>query len=182
MIGDIREGLVDFAIGPFASTPQRNEVVRFSIGNFDIQKTFFIKRGKTNVLNLSLFIAPFKSSTWIAVMLLVFTVGLILFGVIHTLKDKQVVEFTLRKCLTFSFSGITFKRRWSVTPSSSAARIIFIMVLYEGIIVQGMWKASFTSLLAVEKEVVLYKNLEDLIEGGFTIGVEQSSAQEGNFM
>ena len=44
-----------------------------------------------------------------------------------------------------------------------------------------MWKASFTSVLAVEKEVVLYKDLEDLLEAGITIAVEESSAQEGNF-
>ena len=44
MIGDIAEGIVDFGIGPFTSTPQRNEVVTFSIGNLDVVKTFFIKR------------------------------------------------------------------------------------------------------------------------------------------
>ena len=96
-------------------------------------------------------------------------------------KDKQTIHFNLRRSLTFSFSGVTFIRRWSVTPVSVSARIVFILVLYVGIIVQGMWKASFTSVLAVEKEVVLYEDLEDLLQAGMTIAVEKSSAQEGNF-
>ena len=58
---------------------------------------------------------------------------------------------------------------------------MFISVLYIGIIVQGMWKASFTPVLAVEKEEVLYNNLEDLLNIKFVISVEESTAQEGNF-
>ena len=181
MIGDIVEGVSDFGIGPFTSTPQRNEVVRFSIGNLDIVKTFFIKRSKADALNLTLFIAPFTIMTWLAVLFLILCVGLILFIIIHSVNDKQTIHFNLRRSLTFSFSGVTFIRRWSVTPTSVSARIVFILVLYVGIIVQGMWKASFTSVLAVEKEVVLYEDLEDLLKAGMTIAVEESSAQEGNF-
>ena len=44
-----------------------------------------------------------------------------------------------------------------------------------------MWKASFTSVLAIEKEVERFEDLEDLLEAGMTIAVESSSAQEGNF-
>ena len=128
-----------------------------------------------------LFIKPFKTDTWVAVIFLVVFVGLVLFFIVHSVKDKQVLEFNIRKSLTFSFSGITFVRRWSVTPISFSARIVFISVLYVGIIVQGMWKALFTSVLAVEKEVVLYNNLEDLLNAGITISVQESSSQEGNF-
>ena len=181
MIGDIAEGIADFGIGPFTSTPQRNEVVKFSVGNLDVGKTFFVKRTSKNVINLMIFIKPFKTSTWAAVISLILVVGLVLFFIVHFVKDKQVLEFNIRKSLTFSFSGITFVRRWSVTPISVSARIVFRSVLYIGIIVQGMWKASFTSVLAVQKELVLYNNLEDLLKTGFTISVEGSSAQEGNF-
>ena len=181
MVGDVAEGIADFGIGPFTSTPQRNEVVRFSVGNLDIVKTFFIMRSKSNALNLTLFIAPFTSTTWLAVLFLILVIGFILFVIVHMVKDKQTIHFNLRRSLTFSFSGVTFIRRWSVTPVSVSARIVFILVLYVGIIVQGMWKASFTSVLAVEKEVVLYEDLEDLLNAGMTIAVERSSAQEGNF-
>ena len=96
-------------------------------------------------------------------------------------KDKESAYFNLIRSLAFSFSGVTFVRRWSVTPESVSARIVFIIVLYVGIIIQGMWKAAFTSVLAVEKEIVLYEDLEDLIKAEMTIAVEKSSAQEGNF-
>ena len=132
-------------------------------------------------LNLTLFIAPFTFTTWLAVFTLIISVGIFLFVTMRMVRDKQIVQFTLRRSLTFSFSGVTFIRRWSVTPSSVSARIVFILVLYVGIIVQGMWKASFTSVLAIEKEVERFEDLEDLLEAGMTIAVESSSAQEGNF-
>ena len=181
MIGDVAEGLADFGIGAFTSTPERNEVVRFSIGNLDIEKTFYLKRDKLNTLNLTLFTKPFKGSTWLAVIGLIIVVGLVFFIIIHIVKDKQALQFNLRRSLIFSFSGITFIRRWSVTPVSLSARIVFISVLYVGIIVQGMWKASFTSVLAVKKEVVPYNNLEDLMKAGITITVQAGSSSEGNF-
>ena len=74
MIGDVAEGLADFAIGPFTSTPQRNEVVRFSIGNGDISKTFFLKRVKQNAFNVTLYIKPFTNSAWFAVIGLIIVV------------------------------------------------------------------------------------------------------------
>ena len=92
-----------------------------------------------------------------------------------------MADFSLRKSLIFSLSGITFVRRWSLTPNSVSARIVFILTLYVGILVQGMWKASFTAVLAVAKEIDPYNDLEDLLKAGLTITVEESSAQEGNF-
>ena len=50
---------------------------------------------------------------------------------------------------------------------------------------QGMWKASFTSVLAVKKKPPLrqynFNNLEGLNDAGVTIGVVGSSSYEGNF-
>ena len=181
MIGDIAEGIADFGIGAFTSTPQRNEVVKFSVGNLNVGKTFFIKRASKNDINLMLFLKPFKTSTWAAVVILIVIVGLVLFIIVNIIKDNQVLHFSIRRSLTFSFSGITFVRRWSVTPASFSARIVFISVLYIGIIVQGMWKASFTAVLSLEKEEVIYNNLEDLVNDKFVISVEESTAQEGNF-
>ena len=181
MVGDIAEGKADFGIGPFTSTPQRNEVVRFSIGNLDVAKTFFFRRSKSDVLNFTLFIAPFTLTTWLAILFLILCVSSILSLIVHMVKDKESAYFNLIRSLVFSFSGVTFVRRWSVTPESVSARIVFIIVLYVGIIIQGMWKAAFTSVLAVEKEIVLYEDLEDLLKAEMTIAVEKSSAQEGNF-
>ena len=48
-----------------------------------------------------------------------------------------------------------------------------------------MWKASFTSVLAVKKKPPLrnfkFVNLEGLIESEVTTGVQRSSSYEGNF-
>ena len=63
MIGDIAEGIADFGIGPFTSTPHRNEIVKFSVGNLDVGKTFFIKQASKNGINLMIFLKPFKPST-----------------------------------------------------------------------------------------------------------------------
>ena len=48
-----------------------------------------------------------------------------------------------------------------------------------------MWKASFTSVLAVKKKSPLrehaHRTLDDLLKSGVTIGVVDSSSLEGNF-
>ena len=48
-----------------------------------------------------------------------------------------------------------------------------------------MWKASFTSVLAIKKKPPLrnydFINLEGLLNSGVTIGVARSSSYEGNF-
>ena len=163
----------------WTSSQQRNQVVRFSIGNQDIVKTFFIKRDNRNQVSLTLFIKPFSTSTWLSILVRVIVVGLILIKIIQVVNDKGSIHFNLTSSLTFSFSGIMFVRRWSTTPVSFSTRIVFISVLYIGIIVQGMLKASFTSVL--KKEVVLYDDLEDLLNAGFNIAIEAGSAQEGYY-
>jgi hypothetical protein len=42
-------------------------------------------------------------------------------------------------------------RRWSVTPSSSAGRLIFILILVAGSLIQFHWKAALVSLVTVEE-------------------------------
>ena len=127
------------------------------------------------------FLGPFSRRTWMAVFCLIFIVALLLFFTVHIEQDKKAEYFSFMQSLTYSFSGITFVRRWSVTPLTLSARIVFISVLYTGIIVQGMWRASLTSALAIDKEVVLYKTLEDLLDAEFVISVQRSSAEEGSF-
>ena len=50
---------------------------------------------------------------------------------------------------------------------------------------QAIWKASFTSVLAIKKKPPLrpfpMSRLEDLLEAGVTLGVQASSSLEGNF-
>ena len=181
MIGDIAEGHADFGIGPFSSTLERNAIVNFSVGNFDNEFTLFIKRTPERSISFLTFLGPFSRRTWMAVFCLIFIVALLLFITVHIGRDKKAEYFSCIESLTYSFSGITFVRRWSVTPLTLSARIVFISVLYTGIIVQGMWRASLTSALAIDKEVVLYKTLEDLLDAEFVISVQRSSAEEGYF-
>ena len=181
MIGDVAEGLADFGIGPFVPTLERNKVLNFSVGIFDNEFAFFIKRKPEMRINILSFLRPFSRRTWIAVMCLIFFVALILFLTVRIRQDKKAKYFSFMQSLTYSFSGITFVRRWSVTPLTLSARIVFISVLYTGIIVQGMWKASLTSALAIDGNVDPYKTLEDLLDAGFVISVQRSSAEEGSF-
>ena len=185
MVGDIAEGLVDFGIGPFTISAARSEVIQFSIGNIGYVKTFFLSTNPKKSFNFSLFTKPLSFGFWIAVVLIMFISALVMFIIIKSVNDEQSMEFDLRKSFTFSITGISFIRRWTVTPSSISGRIVFITILLTGVVTQGIWKASFTSGLAIRKNPPLRPfpttSLEDLLEAGVTLGVAASSSGEGNF-
>ena len=135
MVGDIAEGKVDMGIGPFTITADRSEVIRFSIGNMEYQKAFFLSTNGAKSFNLGLFVEPFAFETWCAVVAVMILTSVTLRIAIEAAKDQQLNEFSLRKCFTFSISGISFARRWSVTPSSIPGRITFITILISGVLI-----------------------------------------------
>ena len=137
MVGDIAEGLVDFGIGPFTISAARSEAIQFSIGNIGYVKTFFLSTNPTkNTFNFSLFTEPLAFDFWIAVIFIVVISSLVMFIIIRTVNDKQSREFNLRKSFTFSITGVSFVRRWTVTPSSISGRIVFITILFTGVLTQ----------------------------------------------
>ena len=136
MVGDIAEGLVDFGIGPFTITSARSEVIQFSIGNVGYEKSFFMSTKSKNMYNFSLFIKPLTIDFWVAVIMIMFITGLVMFINIKIINDKQSSEFSLRKSFTFSITAVSFIRRWTVTPSSVSGRIVFITVLLTGVLTQ----------------------------------------------
>jgi hypothetical protein len=129
MVGDIAEGLVDFGIGPFTISAARSEAIQFSIGNVEYVKTFFLSTKTNKSFNYFLFLEPLAFDSWIALILIMIASSLFLFVIIWILSDKQLSEFNLRKCFTFTISGMSFVGRWTVTPVSLSGRVVFITVL-----------------------------------------------------
>ena len=136
MVGDIAEGLVDFGIGPFTISAARSEAIRFSIGNIGYVKTFFLSTNVKKSFNFSLFLEPLAFYSWITIILVIILTALVLYFIIKLANDKHSKEFNLRKCFTFTISGISFVRRWTVTPVSIPGRIVFITVLLTGVLTQ----------------------------------------------
>ena len=136
MIGDIGEGLAEFGIGSFTISAARSEVVQFSIGNIEYVKTFFLSTNTAKTFNYFLFVNPLSIDSYIAVILIMIISALSLFFIIFMVDDERSAEFTLRKCFTFTISGVSFIRRWTVTPSSISGRVVFITVLMTGLLCQ----------------------------------------------
>ena len=108
--------------------------------------------------------------------------GTSLYVVARQLQDPHArAEFSLPQCLTFATSGITFVRRWSVTPSVLSGRIVFITILATGLLTQAMWKAGLTSALAITKTATPYSGLEALLAAGILPCVEKATAEMANF-
>ena len=117
-------------------------------------------------LHFSSFLEPFSLDVWLAVFASIIITGFILFLVTWQASDISKESFDLWQNLTFSFSGITFVRRWTVTPVSLSGRIVFITILATGIFIQGIWKASLTSVMAAQKSKVLYNSVDELLDAG----------------
>ena len=100
MVGDIAEGKVDMGIGPITVTADRSEVVLFSIGNIEYQKTFFLSTNGAKSINFGLYIEPFASETWYVVLAVMVLTSVTLHITIEAAKDPQHVEFSFRKCFT----------------------------------------------------------------------------------
>ena len=137
MVGDIAEGVVDFGIGPFTISAARSEVIRFSFGNVGYVKTFFLSTNVKKSFNFSLFLEPLAFYSWITIILVIILSAIVLYLIIKIVKDKQSKEFNLRQCFTFTITGISFVRRWTVTPVSIPGRIVFITVLLTGVLTQA---------------------------------------------
>ena len=138
LIGEIAEGLADMGLGPCTMSAARSEAVTFSLGNWGYVKTFFFSTNQKKSANFSLFYDPLASESWIAVVLVIIITSIILFIVTWNINEKKSMEFNLRKSFTFCISGISFVRRWTVTPSSLPGRIVFITVLFTGVLTQVM--------------------------------------------
>jgi ABC-type amino acid transport substrate-binding protein len=181
MIGQIAEGEADFSIGPWTMTAQRAEVIDWTLGNLMVDKQFFTGKVSQEFLHFSSFLEPFSVDVWLVVFATIMITGCVLFLVTWQAREINRDSFDLRQSLTFSFSCITFIRRWTVTPVSLSGRIVFITILVTGILIQGIWKASLTSVMAAQKTKVLYNSVDELLDAGVLPIVEKSSAQEGSF-
>ena len=117
MVGDIAEGLADFAIGPFTISAARSEVITFSIGWIEYVKTFFLSTKTDKAFNFNLYLKPLRNETWIAVILTMIIAGFVLRYIVSAVKDKKIAEFSLRQCFTFSISGISFVRAFGSSIS-----------------------------------------------------------------
>ena len=181
MVGLIADGKADITLASLTVTEGRAEVVDFTVGYNVIEKRFFMGKMSDETFNYSLFLMPFAMETWLVLMAVIIITGTLLYISIKLARDSQKTGFKLSSCLTFAFSGLTFIRRFSITPTTISSRIVFITILVSGILVNGMWKASFTSALSVKKTTVLYESLNDLLNAGVLPIVQRSSAQEENF-
>ena len=147
MVGDIAEGTADLGVGPFTITHARSEVITYSFGWINYVKTFFLSAKAKKAFHYTLFLNTMRIETWIAMILIMTIAALLLSFIVNNTKEKQIAEFSIVKCFTFSVSGVSFVRRWSVTPVSIPARIAFITILLTGVLTQVYFLHNFFNII-----------------------------------
>ena len=179
----VASGVADVAVGPLTITFDREQVVDFTHGIIQKHIKFYIsRRGVTSGINLQMFLEPFTLESWAAFAAVILLAALTLFITTKKLNDPEANhQFTLWQSVTFACSGMTFCRRWSVSPHFLSGRIVFITILVSGLLCQGMWKAGLTSTLAVSNNQVPYSGTSELLDAGILPTVQADTAQEDNF-
>lgn len=180
LVGMLSEGDADISFTPLVPSQDRAQVIDFTFGFQEVETKFYVRRG-FDESNYTLFITLFTAETWAALVAMIFISGIFLYICINLAKDNMKNSFKLENCLTYSSSALTFVRRFTATPSTISGRIMFITILMSGLLVNGMWKASLTSALSVEKHHVLYQSLDDLVSAKVVPMVYSSSLQEAHF-
>ena len=177
----LAEGAADVGVGHFTPAGEISSTVDWVVGNAVVEKQFFIGTSSSEDFNFLLFLQPLTWNSWVLVLLSIICSAVLLFLAIYLGKDSQNTALSMEDCLAFSFSGITFIQRWSTTPSSLSARILFITILGTGILVQGFWKGEFTSFFSIARHPVPFHGLHDMLGGGVLPLVHNRSDHEDDF-
>ena len=109
----------------FGVTIPRSKVVTFSYTIEESTNTLFLKN-PSGTFNFKAYFDPLQSMSWIFVGLFCSIASLPLFVASRFGPESLKYEFTWGKSQTFVLSALTM-RGWSVSPSSSSSRCVFIV-------------------------------------------------------
>lgn len=168
-VGQLINGSTDVCIATLTITHARREVIDFSIPLMwtDLGIFIFNPNDKVNFLT---YFAPFTIRNWIALLLLLVVATLILdWAAKQSLLADESFEFGRFKALCFVVGSISFARRWSVSPTTTSMRIIFITLMFTGCLISYHWKAALISVMTVEDIKYPFEDLKGLIDSPYEV-------------
>ena len=170
LIKDLIDHERDIASSSLMVSHQRSAAVDF-ITPFQIEIHSFFIATQSSSYSFDIFHKSFSLNTWITLCIVAIMMGFMIFFIAWKGQEKYFPEFSLSKSFIFVYGayGGFSSRRWSVTPSNTSARIVFIIVVIFGCLNHWHWKASLISHLSVVEQEVPFRSLAELIASPYQV-------------
>ncbi|XP_068216605.1 glutamate receptor ionotropic, kainate glr-3-like [Palaemon carinicauda] len=163
MIGMLERGEVEFALGPFTITPQRETVCNFLLPVHNDNKAILtVRPGLTN--DLSGFLKPFTVEVWFLILLSFIVIGFAMTLIV--ISEANIFGHSSENLVLRSTQWVfsTFAQESSDwIPKKNAARIVMTTWLFATLIFMSSYSGILTAMLTLPRVTIPIDSLEDLV-------------------
>ena len=182
LVQQIGEGTYDIGETAFTFTQSRTDIVDFSFGMMPLTYTLAYVPN-TNLLQLQLFLQPFKTFTWLAVLVyvaLVIIVGSyfgLTFGTSPNPSILEKLKNILPKIINFALRTVIGKRIGS-EPSLNSTKVAFVLLIINGFLLITCYRALLVASLTANFKSPPINTLKELKDSKYLLGVQEGSNLE----
>ncbi|XP_069995849.1 glutamate receptor 4-like [Penaeus vannamei] len=163
MMGMVHRGEVEFALGPFAVTPQREEACDFSMEvHSDNQAIIMIRPGLQN--DLSGFLKPFTLQVWVLILLSFLSIGLAMTLIVKA--EGSVFQFPTENVLGKAAMWVVQTATQESSewlPVNDGGRIVVATWLLASLVFMSSYSGILTAMLTVPRVTIPIDSLADLV-------------------
>ncbi|XP_069943792.1 glutamate receptor-like [Cherax quadricarinatus] len=163
MMGQVYRNEVEFALGPFAVTPQRANAIDFSVAVHSDNQAIIMTR-PTLQNDIAGFLKPFSKEVWILIIMSLLSVSLAM--VLLEALEGWIFSITTRKAvpkiLMWMLQTLTQENpRW--LPKWDGSRLIVITWLLASFVFTSSYSGILTAMLTVPRVTIPIDSLADLV-------------------
>ncbi|XP_047492028.1 probable glutamate receptor [Penaeus chinensis] len=160
MIGMLKRQEIDIALGPFAMSHERRQVVDFTVPLLMEKMKIMVMRPEPQPNPWGL-VAPFSWYVWFGVASSFFVVAFVSFCIVHCLKSGGPTE---AKDHLWSSFAILVTQALAWQPNGFTLRFLFCVWMLCCIVIVNSYSGSLTSLLAVTTVSASHDSLLDVVK------------------
>ncbi|XP_063597279.1 probable glutamate receptor [Penaeus indicus] len=160
MIGMLKRQEIDIALGPFAMSHERRQVVDFTVPLLMEKMKIMVLRPEPQPNPWGL-VAPFSWYVWFGVASTFFVVAFVSFCIVRCLKSGGPAE---AKDHLWSAFAILVTQALAWQPNGFTLRFLFCVWMLCCIVIVNSYSGSLTSLLAVTTVSASHDSLQDVVK------------------
>ncbi|XP_063593053.1 glutamate receptor ionotropic, kainate glr-3-like [Penaeus indicus] len=163
MVGMLEREEVEFALGPFTITPQRETVVDFTVAVHNDNKAILTVRPGLQS-DVSGFLKPFTLDVWLLFLLSILAIGTTM-RMLTSTEDRIFGTFT--KNLTTKTAAWVFQTLTQESsdwiPKNDGGRLIVTTWLLASLVFMSSYSGILTAMLTLPRVTIPIDSLEDLV-------------------
>ncbi|XP_050530491.1 ionotropic receptor 93a isoform X2 [Daktulosphaira vitifoliae] len=172
-------GNVDMAAAFIPTLPGLDHEIQWGIDLTQFRYVVLMKRPKESATGSGL-LAPFESDVWLLILISLFAVGPIIFGIMwlrHKLCGHESIVYPIPTCVWFVY-GALMKQGSSLNPDTDSVRLIFATWWIFIMILTSFYTANLTAFLTLSKFTLPIQTVDDIANGKYQWVAAEGSAIE----